>query len=81
MKPKKRKTMSKFKDLLIDIESCIANGDMFEDIITFVQTSTGCDQKTASDLVFQVEGEMCMDEESSYYEEQIVLSEGFSVEE
>jgi hypothetical protein len=59
--------MSKFKDLIIDIESCIANGDLFEDIITFVQSSTGCDQKTAEDLVFQVEGDMCMEEEQSYW--------------
>ena len=73
--------MSKFKDLLIDIEACISNGDMFEDIIAFVQSTTGCDEKTASDLVFEVEGNLCMEEERSYYEDQIVLIEGFSEEE
>jgi hypothetical protein len=73
--------MSKFKDLLIDIETFISNGDMFEDIIRYVQTTTGCDERTASDLVFQVEGELCMDEERNYYEDQIVLIEGFSEEE
>ena len=73
--------MSKFKDLIIDIETCISNGDAFEDIVSFVQTSTGCDEKTASDLVFEVEGNLCMDEERSYYEDQIVLIEGFSEEE
>lgn len=73
--------MSKFKDLIIDIESCISNGDTFEDIIQFVMTSTGCDEKMATDLVFEVEGNLCMEEERSYYEDQIVLIEGFSEEE
>jgi hypothetical protein len=73
--------MSKFKDLIIDIETCISNGDMFEDIVSFVQTSTGCDEKTATDLVFEVEGNLCMEEERNYYEDQIVLIEGFSEEE
>jgi hypothetical protein len=73
--------MSKFKDLIIDIESCISNGDAFEDIVSFVQTSTGCDEKTATDLVFEVEGNLCMEEERNYYEDQIVLIEGFSEEE
>ena len=73
--------MSKFKDLIIDIETCISNGDTFEDIISFVRSTTGCDEKTASDLVFQVEGELCMEEERNYYEDQIVLIEGFSEEE
>jgi hypothetical protein len=73
--------MSKFKDLIIDIESCITNGDTFEDIIQFVMTSTGCDEKTATDLVFEVEGNLCMEEERNYYEDQIVLIEGFSEEE
>jgi len=73
--------MSKMKDLLIDIESCITNGDAFDDIIKFVMTSTGCDERTASDLVFQIEGELCMEEERSYYEGQVVLIEGFSEEE
>ena len=73
--------MGKFKDLIIDIEACIANGDLFEDIISFVQTSTGCDEKMATDLVFEVEGNLCMEEERNYYEGQVVLSEGFSEEE
>jgi hypothetical protein len=73
--------MSKFKDLIIDIESCISNGDAFEDIIKFVMTSTGCDEKMATDLVFEVEGNLCMEEERNYYEDQIVLIEGFSEEE
>jgi hypothetical protein len=73
--------MSKMKDLLLDIEACITNGDAFEDIVSFVQSSTGCDEKTATDLVFQVEGDLCMEEERSYYEDQIVLIEGFSEEE
>ena len=59
--------MSKMKDLLMDIESCITNGDAFEDIIKFVVTTTGCDEKTASDLVFGVEGDMCMEEERNYW--------------
>jgi len=70
--------MSKFKDLIIDVESCITNGDAFEDIIAFVRSTTGCDEKTASDLVFEVEGNLCMEEERDYYEDQIVLIEGFS---
>ncbi len=73
--------MSKFKDLIIDIESCISNGDAFSDIIKFVMTTTGCDEKTATDLVFEVEGQLCMEEERNYYEDQIVLIEGFSEEE
>ena len=73
--------MSKFKDLIIDIETCISNGDAFEDVISFVQTTTGCDEKTATDLVFEVEGNLCMEEERNYYEDQIVLIEGFSEEE
>jgi hypothetical protein len=73
--------MSKFKDLIIDIESCITNGDAFEDIVTYVQSITGFDSKTASDLVYEVEGNLCMEEERSYYEDQIVLIEGFSEEE
>jgi hypothetical protein len=59
--------MSKFKDLIIDIESCITNGDAFEDIVTYVQSITGCDEKTASDLVFEVEGNLCMEEEYAYW--------------
>lgn len=70
--------MSKFKDLMIDIESCITNGDLYEDITSFVMESTGCDEKTAADLVLQVEGEICMEEERDYYEDQIVLIEGFA---
>ena len=73
--------MSKMKDLLIDIEASITNGDAFEDTIKFVMTSTGCDEQTATDIVFQVEGDLCMEEERSYYEGQIVLIEGFSEEE
>jgi hypothetical protein len=65
--------MSKFKDLIIDIEACIANGDAFEDVIKFVMTSTGCDEKTATDLVFEVEGQLCMDEERDYYDGQEVI--------
>ena len=72
--------MSKFKDLIIDIESCISNGDTFEDIIKFVMTSTGCDEKTATDLVFEVEGDLCMDDERAYYEHQVVLMNEFSEE-
>ena len=60
--------MSKMKDLLMDIETCITNGDAFEDIIKFVVTTTGCDEKTASDLVFGVEGDMCMEEERNYWD-------------
>ena len=73
--------MSKMKDLLMDIESCITNGDAFDDIIKFLMSTTGCDKQTATDLVFQVEGDLCMEEERSYYEDQIVLIEGFSEEE
>jgi len=60
--------MSKMKDLLMDIESCITNGDAFEDIIKFVVTTTGCDEKTATNLVFGVEGDMCMEEERNYWD-------------
>ena len=59
--------MGKMKDLLMDIESRITNGDAFEDIIKFVQSTIGCDEKTATDLVFQVEGDLCMEEERSYW--------------
>jgi hypothetical protein len=59
--------MSKFKDLIIDIESCITNGDAFEDIVTYVQSITGFDSKTASDLVYEVEGNLCMEEEYAYW--------------
>jgi hypothetical protein len=73
--------MGKMKDLLMDIESRITNGDAFEDIVSFVQSTIGCDEQEASDLVFEVEGDLCMEEERSYYEDQIVLIEGFSEEE
>lgn len=59
--------MSKMKDLLMDIESCIINGDAFKDIIEFVKHTTGCDEKTAADLVFQVEGRLCTEEEQDYW--------------
>lgn len=59
--------MSKMKDLLIDIESCIINGDAFEDIIAFVMTTTGCDEKTATNMVLGVEGDLCMEEERYYW--------------
>ena len=59
--------MGKFKDLIIDVESCITNGDAFEDIIEFVRSTTGCDEKTAADLVFQVEGQLCTEEEQDYW--------------
>lgn len=59
--------MSKMKDLLIDIESCIINGDAFEDIIAFVVTTTGCDKKTATNMVLGVEGDLCMEEERYYW--------------
>ena len=61
--------MSKMKDLLIDIESCIMNGDAFEDIIAFVVATTGCDEKTATDMVLGVEGDLCMEEERYYWNE------------
>jgi len=61
--------MSKMKDLLIDIESCIINGDTFEDIIAFVVATTGCDEKTATDMVLGVEGDLCMEEERYYWNE------------
>jgi hypothetical protein len=57
------------KDLLIDIESCIINGDAFEDIIAFVKSTTGCDEKTATDMVLGVEGDLCMEEERYYWNE------------
>ena len=57
------------KDLLIDIESCIINGDAFEDIIAFVKYTTGCDEKTATDMVLGVEGDLCMEEERYYWNE------------
>lgn len=60
--------MSKMKDLLMDIEACITNGDAFEDIIAFVKSTTGCDEKTATNLVFGVEGDMCMEEERNYWD-------------
>ena len=59
--------MSKMKDLLIDIESCIINGDAFEDIIAFVMTTTGCDERTATNMVLGVEGDLCMEEERYYW--------------
>jgi len=59
--------MSKMKDLLMDIESCITNGDAFEDIIKFLMARTGCDEQTATDMVFQVEGDLCMEEEREYW--------------
>ena len=59
--------MSKMKDLLIDIESCIINGDAFEDIIAFVVTTTGCDERTATNMVLGVEGDLCMEEERYYW--------------
>ena len=59
--------MSKFKDLIIDVESCITNGDAFEDIIAFVVTTTGCDEKTATNMVLGVEGDLCMEEERYYW--------------
>ena len=62
--------MGKMKDLLMDIESRITNGDAFEDIIKFVQSTIGCDEKTAADLVFQVEGDLCMEEEREYWVDQ-----------
>ena len=55
------------KDLLIDIESCIINGDAFEDIIAFVMTTTGCDERTATNMVLGVEGDLCMEEERYYW--------------
>ena len=62
--------MGKMKDLLMDIESRIINGDAFEDIIKFFQSTIGCDEKTATDLVFQVEGDLCMEEEREYWVDQ-----------
>jgi hypothetical protein len=59
--------MSKMKDLLMDIEACITNGDAFDDIIKFVVARTGCDEQTATDMVFQVEGDLCMEEERDYW--------------
>lgn len=59
--------MSKVKNLLIDIESCIINGDAFEDIIAFVVATTDCDEKTATNMVLGVEGDLCMEEERYYW--------------
>jgi hypothetical protein len=61
--------MSKMKDLLMDIEACIINGDAFKDIIAFVVATTGCDEKTATDMVLGVEGDLCMEEERYYWNE------------
>lgn len=62
--------MSKMKDLLMDIEACITNGDAFDDIIKFLMATTGCDEQTATDMVFQVEGDLCMEEEREYWVDQ-----------
>ena len=73
--------MSKLKNLLIDIESRLIGGDAYEDIITHVQGVLDCDVATAKVWVDETEGNLCMEEERNYYEDQIVLIEGFSEEE
>jgi len=73
--------MGKLKDVILDIETRLIGGDAYEDIITHVQSVLGCDNDTAKVWVDEVEGQLCMEEERNYYEDQVVLIEGFSEEE
>ena len=59
--------MSKIKNLLIDIETRLIGGDAYEDIITHVQRVLDCDVATAKVWVDETEGELCMEEERSYW--------------
>ena len=60
--------MGKIKDILLDIETKLIDGDAYEDIITHVQKVLQCDTDTAKAWVDEVEGHLCMEEERNYWE-------------
>jgi len=62
--------MGKLKDLMIDIETRMIDGDAYDDIITYVQTKLRCDRGTAKEWVDDVEGQLCMEEERDYWVDQ-----------
>ena len=62
--------MGKLKDLLLDIEMKLIDGDAYEDVITYVQTKLRCDRGTAQEWVDDVEGQLCMEEERAYWLDQ-----------
>ena len=62
--------MGKIKDLLMDIEMRLIDGDAYEDIITHVQGVLRCDRGTAKEWVDDVEGQLCMEEERDYWKDQ-----------
>ena len=59
--------MGKIKDLLMDIEMRLIDGDAYDDIITHVQSVLRCDRGTAKEWVDDVEGQLCMEEERDYW--------------
>lgn len=62
--------MGKVKDLLMDIEMRLIDGDAYDDIITHVQGVLRCDRGTAKEWVDDVEGQLCMEEERDYWVDQ-----------
>lgn len=62
--------MAKLKDLMIDIETRLIDGDAYDDIITHVQSVLKCDRGTAKEWVDDVEGQLCMEEERDYWRDQ-----------
>jgi len=59
--------MGKLKDLVLDIEMKLIDGDAYDDIITHVQSRLRCDRGTAKEWVDDVEGQLCMEEERDYW--------------
>ena len=55
------------KDLMIDIETRMIDGDAYDDIVTYVQSVLQCDRGTAKEWVDNVEGQLCMEEERAYW--------------
>ena len=62
--------MGAMKDLMIDIETRMIDGDAYDDIVTYVQSVLQCDRGTAKEWVDNVEGQLCMEEERAYWIDQ-----------
>lgn len=60
--------MSRMSDLQISIVEQFNSGAFYEDIVEFLVTKHNFDYDSAEDMVYAVESELTMEEESNYSE-------------
>ena len=63
----KRHIMSKMKNIFFDVETRLISGEVYDDIITHLQSVLKSDRGTAQEWVDNVRGQVCIEEEREYY--------------